>query len=484
MIAFLCVLLFFFTPSFPTPPAWSGLSAISNRAMAQPAAVVPAPAATPTRADQGASIPTPEPISATLDSTLPDAAEADTPFLDGPSPLEPREPNQPEATTVPPSPTNSLSPEQALQRLFASEPIQADWFVPTFLQQIPLAQIQQVLTQISTGLGEVVSIKPTATGYAIKFTQGTVPAQVRLTADSKIAGLFFEPPLIPIPLEEAIAILETSPYTTGLLVTQDGNDLATINPNMPIAVASAFKLAVLAALKQQIDAGILTWDTVVELQPGWKSLPSGMIQDWPDGSHITVDTLATLMVMISDNTAADALIQVLGRDAIEAIAPRNRPFLTTKEAFTLKDPANQTWLQRYQSGNIATREQVLSELEVGLALPTENGPQPPQPPSADAPINLEAEWWFTPRELCHLMEQVAELPVMQINPGVANREDWTQIAFKGGSEPGVLNLTTWLRNQQDQTYCVTGTWNSNQQPLNEDGLTEVYQGLILSLGQE
>ncbi|MGK7891441.1 MAG: serine hydrolase [Leptolyngbyaceae cyanobacterium] len=404
--------------------------------------------------------------------------------LDGASPGSASPAITPPDAIPPASPPAVPTPEAVIQRLFAPTPIQASWFVPTFLQQIPLAQIQQVLTEISTGLGEIQTIRSTDTGYAVKFAKGTVPTQIRLTAEGKIAGLFFEPPLVPIPLEEAIAILETSPYTTGLLVTQDGNDLAAINPDMPIAVASAFKLAVLAKLQEQIDAGTLSWDTVVELQPEWKSLPSGIIQDWPDGSQLTLDTLATLMILISDNTAADALIQILGREAVEAIAPRNQPFLTTKEAFTLKNPANAALLKQYQVGSATTRRQVLSELGVGAASPTGNSPLPDKNVLMNLPINLDAEWWFTPRELCRLMEQVAPLPAMQINPGVANPETWSQIAFKGGTEPGVLNLTTWLQNSQGQTYCVTGTWNSDPQPLNEEGLTEIYQGLIIGLEQE
>jgi hypothetical protein len=54
------------------------------------------------------------------------------------------------------------------------------------------------------------------------------------------------------------------------------------------------------------------------------------------------------------------------------------------------------------------------------------------------------EWFFSTRELCALMAEVRGQPLMQVNPGVANPEDWETISFKGGSEPGVLNLTTAL----------------------------------------
>ena len=41
-----------------------------------------------------------------------------------------------------------------------------------------------------------------------------------------------------------------------------------------------------------------------------------MAQDWPKGAPVTLHTLATLMISISDNTATDQLIAIVGRDAI------------------------------------------------------------------------------------------------------------------------------------------------------------------------
>lgn len=68
-------------------------------------------------------------------------------------------------------------------------------------------------------------------------------------------------------------------------------------------------------------------------------------------------------------------------------------------------------------------------------------------PSVDVfvggPVATDIEWWFSTAELCGLMEQVQGLLLMSINPGLANPTDWQRIAYKGGSEPGVLNLTTY-----------------------------------------
>jgi hypothetical protein len=37
-----------------------------------------------------------------------------------------------------------------------------------------------------------------------------------------------------------------------------------------------------------------------------------------------------------------------------------------------------------------------------------------------------------------------------INPGAAKKSDWDRVAYKGGSEPGVLSMTTWLEKDGHQ----------------------------------
>jgi len=69
-----------------------------------------------------------------------------------------------------------------------------------------------------------------------------------------------------------------------LLITADGKETDSIAPDDKMAVGSAFKLAILAALDDQIAAGKHRWDEVVTLQHDWKSLPSGELQNWPDGT--------------------------------------------------------------------------------------------------------------------------------------------------------------------------------------------------------
>ncbi len=171
------------------------------------------------------------------------------------------------------------------------------------------------------------------------------------------------------------------------------------------------------------------------------------------GPRSPLYALAALMISRSDNTATDALIGLLGRDAIEPFASRNKPYLTTRDAFVLKVPANADLLARFQRGDETGRRAVLKEAQ-GKPLP--NAETYPKEPAA-----LDVEWFFSARELCDLMKGVQDMPLMSINPGLAERGDWDAIAFKGGSEPGVLNMTTWVE-KGGHAHCVSATWNAPQ----------------------
>ncbi|NJR15690.1 MAG: serine hydrolase [Calothrix sp. CSU_2_0] len=347
-----------------------------------------------------------------------------------------------------PTPATSMTPKAALERLFTSEQIQTEWFAPEFLAQVPIEQVRKIITDVKTQLGSYQTIQKSDRDYLVVFTQGSVPARIVLNPKGQISGLLFQSLQAKVAsLEEAITQFKALPGKVSVLVREGKATKAELNPQVPLAVGSAFKLAVLKALKSEIASKKRSWKDVVQLRSQNKSLPSGMLQTWADGSYLTVQTLAALMISISDNTATDTLINLIGRQKIESISPRNRPFLTTRELFVLKGKENRDLLKRYQTSNEAQRRAILKELT-----------KKPLPNVSDFegvnPVALDVEWFFTASELCGLMEEVADLQVMSINPGVANPSYWQKVAFKGGSEPGVINLTTWLQAKNGKKYCV------------------------------
>jgi hypothetical protein len=46
-----------------------------------------------------------------------------------------------------------------------------------------------------------------------------------------------------------------------------------------------------------------------------------------------------------------------------------------------------------------------------------------------------------------------------------SKERWSFIGFKGGSEPGVLNMTYLLRSTAGQWYAMSISWNDKESAL-------------------
>ncbi|MBD2328209.1 serine hydrolase [Alkalinema sp. FACHB-956] len=363
------------------------------------------------------------------------------------------------------------SPATVLETLFRSPTIAADQFTDAFLQQVPVAKVQQIVDQLKQQLGPLQAVQGERSDFTVQLEKGSIPTQIVLTPDGKIAGLIFGAPTQNVAsLDAAIAQFKTLPGQVSVLVREGQTTRAALNPTQPLAVGSAFKLAVLDQLQRQIKAQKLTWQTVVPLQAQYKSLPSGMLHTWPDGTGLTVESLAALMISQSDNTATDHLIHHVGREKIEAIAPRNQPFLMTRELFQLKSPKNRSLLERYRKGGVSQKRSILGELATQ--------PLPEVSDFADTkPTALEVEWFFSAEELCQLIDRVSNLPLMSINPGIARTADWQRVTFKGGSEPGVLNFTTKVQSKTGKQYCVVATWNHNQ-ALDEPQLISLYSSLF------
>ncbi|HEY5258209.1 MAG TPA: serine hydrolase [Candidatus Baltobacteraceae bacterium] len=312
-------------------------------------------------------------------------------------------------------------------------------------------------------------------GAALYFNFGASPNST-IFALSITAG---RPPGIPAPpptpdaLNATLSNLRSLPGSVSFLVIANGHALESYHADDALAVGSTFKLAVLNALLGEVKHGHRHWADVVYLKPSWKSLPSGVYQTWPDGTALTVQTLATEMISVSDNTAADALADIVGERAIAPFAGRNEPFLTTRDVFILKSSEGTDLRQRYIRGRVGQRRDILDRV-ARMPLPSLS--------NLDTDPGLATiEWHYTNRDLCRLMSTVQGLALMSINPGGINTSDWKRVAFKGGSDWGVVSITTWLVSNNGTTYCVSATENDTTAPVSELRFAQLYDALVSQL---
>ncbi|MBV8245267.1 MAG: serine hydrolase [Candidatus Eremiobacteraeota bacterium] len=349
---------------------------------------------------------------------------------------------------------------QAVNDVLTKSPVPADRFDAAFLAQVPAAQLTPIRDQVVAPLGQFVRLGGSNGKYTAFYTKGHLTVYITLDADGKISGLLLRDPVVTGgSLEEALKPFADLPGSVSYVVLQDGREIAARNQAQALGVGSTFKLAVLNALRAQIDAGKRRWTDVVALQHGWKSLPSGVLQAWPDGAPLTLHTLATEMISISDNTAADALVHLVGRAAIAPYAGRNDPFMTTHDMFVLKSRKNAALLGRYRTGDLAARRDAVSRAD---ALPL-----PAIEDLDESPALSDVEWHYTNRELCKLMAGVHDLDVTRVNPGPAAPSQWKRISYKGGSDFGVISMTTWVQAKDGRSYCMSASWNNAAAPIDD-----------------
>ena len=91
----------------------------------------------------------------------------------------------------------------------------------------------------------------------------------------------------------------------------DGEQIWTHNPDLPLVAASVIKLPILATAFRDIAAGRLDPGGTCAIQARDKMPSCGALTYMHDGLEVTLKDLLTLMIILSDNTATNLLIDRL-----------------------------------------------------------------------------------------------------------------------------------------------------------------------------
>ena len=342
-----------------------------------------------------------------------------------------------------------------------------------FLAQVPAEQFAQISQQLRSQFGAAIgveSIEPVnATGVTVtlRFERALASGPMTLEAEApyKVAGLLLRD-IVPIN-DDAQSITADIEALSGVKAAWfgplDGDPVFTYgDATRQFPLGSTFKLYVLAAVSRAVDEGRLAWDDVLILDA--KSFPSGIMQSWPDGAPVTLHTAATLMISISDNTATDLVLRAVGREAVEAEMrmsghsnpEKSFPFLTTREMFVIKASEQG---EAYASADQARRRAILASLDSEEV----NEKRVLEVFSSGRPVLIEdIEWYASMQDERRLMRVLAELPghtareIMAVTTSLTDAEEaeWSYVGYKGGSEPGVLNLSWLLRDDAGQWHML------------------------------
>jgi beta-lactamase class A len=245
--------------------------------------------------------------------------------------------------------------------------------------------------------------------------------------------------------------------------------IAGANTDLSLPLASIFKLYVLLAVAEAVQAGTLEWTDPLTVTKEAKAVGSAGLQELAPGTQVSVRKAAQEMISASDNMATDLLIARLGPGAVERalVAAGHHdpasmtPFPTMHELFSIgwgQPDLREQWKRASPQG----RAQLLEQ--------TNSRPFQPDPVRTSTPASeFGAEWYGSAADICrvHAALQAAAVdeaaPVREILsavPGISLDESkWPYIGAKGGNLPGDLTFSWYAVDRSGQPWVVSFQMN-------------------------
>ena len=377
-------------------------------------------------------------------------------------------------------------------RLPLSSKEEADHFDAGFVAAEPVAKLNGALASLGSTGSKVTLLKlsdVSSDALTAEVKIGAITFNLQLSVDSTglIEGLYFSV-AAPIPIPKVSSwtqvdkdLKKMAPRASFLAARLDANGTCTkvraLKANTPRPLGSMFKLFVLGALANAVKDHLISWDQRVTVTGAVKVSGSGVLQYDPDGTTLTVEQTALQMISESDNTAADILLNLVGRSAVSAQvrswsshASLDAPFLSVAEMFVLKWHDFPTLAEHYLSLTPAKR--------LGYLTTTIDKVPDSAITSSNSPRDINSiEWFASPNDICRAF---AGLRTLASEPGLGpldtilstnnggielSASTWPVIWFKGGSEPGVLTLGYLARDSSGKTYVVVMMLDNATKPI-------------------
>ncbi|WP_406329608.1 Cpe/LpqF family protein [[Kitasatospora] papulosa] len=279
------------------------------------------------------------------------------------------------------------------------------------------------------------------------------------------------------------AALEQPGVTWSALVTrEEGGTTETLyarEADRPMPNGSSYKLYLMRALADAVASGSVRWDDEVTVTPALRSLPTGDMQELPDGTRVSVRETAYKMIAMSDNTAADLIQDLLGRDAVERAVVEGghsdpallRPFLSSHEVFEIGWGApglRAEWVAADEDG----RRRLLDRIA---------GPMTVRGSDLGATVHqLGLDWHMSAWDVARVLGALADdgtrdtsgavEDILTAYPGVpVDAARWPRVVFKGGSCPGVMMFCWLLQDPDGVRYTLVLQQRADDQKLIGDG---------------
>jgi beta-lactamase class A len=215
------------------------------------------------------------------------------------------------------------------------------------------------------------------------------------------------------------------------------------NADVLFPTASTIKVPILHELYRQAEAGLVDLNRRIEVTPEHLVPGSGVLQDLAMGLNPTVRDLAVLMIVVSDNTATDILLDIVGREQVEKsmrdlgltqtwVAMTIRELLYSLAGLDVNDPTHTYHMARQLLDDpnlkVDPASRALSETDNDLSTPRELAQL----------LTLIANHQTLSESACEeMLDILSRQKFNQIIP--LHLSPWTKVAHKTGSLGGVRN---------------------------------------------
>ena len=89
-----------------------------------------------------------------------------------------------------------------------------------------------------------------------------------------------------------------------------------IDADRPVRTASTIKLPIACAVAQQVAVRKARWDERLTLREATKVSGSGVLSEFTDGETVSLRDAVRLMIVVSDNTATNIVLDRIGADTV------------------------------------------------------------------------------------------------------------------------------------------------------------------------
>ena len=120
-----------------------------------------------------------------------------------------------------------------------------------------------------------------------------------------------------IPQREIYRLLADMKGSVGLYINLlDTDEVFEINPELVYPSASVIKIPMLALLLKDVHEGRVDWRAPHSIAPENMVGGTGILFELDGGYQPTVETLAKLMIVLSDNSATNEIMDIIGMERV------------------------------------------------------------------------------------------------------------------------------------------------------------------------